>query len=32
MKNDIDKLFDTLEGTFDTQEPSLGHELRFEQN
>ncbi len=31
MKNDIDKLFDTLEGTFDTQEPSLGHELRFEQ-
>ena len=28
-KDSIDQLFNTLQGTFDTEEPSTGHELRF---
>jgi uncharacterized protein YsxB (DUF464 family) len=28
-KDNIDQLFNTLKGTFDTEEPNLGHELRF---
>lgn len=30
MKKDtIDQLFDTLQGTFDTEEPQIGHQQRF---
>ncbi len=31
MNQDIDKLFDHLKGTFDMEEPTIGHFHRFEQ-
>lgn len=31
MNDDLDNLFDNLKGTFDTEEPTIGHFNRFEQ-
>ncbi|MBL4746167.1 MAG: DUF4179 domain-containing protein [Flavobacteriaceae bacterium] len=31
MNDDLDKIFDNLKGTFDTEEPTIGHFHRFEQ-
>ena len=31
MNDDLDKMFDNLKGTFDTEEPTIGHFHRFEQ-
>ncbi|PCH76014.1 MAG: hypothetical protein COB98_07460 [Flavobacteriaceae bacterium] len=31
MKDDLDKMFDNLKGSFDTEEPTIGHFHRFEQ-
>jgi len=31
MNDDLDKLFDNLKGTFDTEIPTIGHFHRFEQ-
>jgi DNA repair exonuclease SbcCD nuclease subunit len=30
MKDNLDKIFENLEGTFDTEEPTIGHFNRFE--